>query len=116
MDNQDFRATAALNPALWTATGTVTGDLAILVEWLRGLDIERDGAINWTMIQDATDPMATYRVLAAYVAALNVELVAQGFSPPGIDVDLDPLGFVQANGHFLASIAPLVSEPERAVH
>ncbi|MEX2431487.1 MAG: hypothetical protein WD645_06155 [Dehalococcoidia bacterium] len=104
-------------------TGSVAGDVQAVIEWLLAARAESLGARPLAVLDEA-DPVASVRVIAAHVEALNVELRQQGFRPPAIaymapplsGIPEDVLGFLDNTAAFLAKIAPLVVEPPYTIH
>jgi hypothetical protein len=104
-------------------TGSVAGDVQAVIEWLVAAREETLGAKPWAILSES-DPVASVRVIAAHVEALNVELRQQGFRPPAIAYMAPPLsgipedvfGFLESTAAFLSKIAPLVVEPPYTIH
>jgi hypothetical protein len=79
------------------------GDVRMLKDVLTTAAQEAINGQEWTVL-NTDNPMQSIAQLAAYVGTLNVQLMAQGFQPPTIDYEVDPLGFLEENAEFFGKI------------
>ncbi|SFZ80790.1 hypothetical protein SAMN02983003_0134 [Devosia enhydra] len=98
------------------STGSLRGDVEQLYGVLWHVHRELLGEEHPWSYLDVTDPIETIRRIAAHVELVNAELRLQGFRPPDVDFWADPLGLVEHNARFLASVRKVVAEPDRVLH
>jgi hypothetical protein len=88
-------------------TGTLTGDVAAVLEWLTEMRDtcaagEMDSSPRWAVVPN--DPMGALRVCAAHVEAIFSRLRLQGFVTPKLSFWTDPTGFLEEATAFLGKI------------
>lgn len=108
---RDYIGTDALE-----STGSVVGDVFLLAEVLACThDDVVSGREPWRHL-DQSDPMASLARLHGMLTILYAHLREQGFRPPRVVPEEDPLAFLAENARFLNSIKDLVTEPAWTVH
>ncbi|MEO6013927.1 MAG: hypothetical protein ABIQ30_10135 [Devosia sp.] len=96
-------------------TGSFVGDVAFMAEWLVcAYDEVVNGQMGEYLSED--EPANEVRVAAATLELIYAELRPQGFLPPPIDHESDPMGFLESHAAFLAAVRFDVVEPKVTVH
>jgi hypothetical protein len=108
IDTDDYREFADLH--LLIAGATLQDDVAWFALCLTraGLEARQEAPLGVAL--NADDPMASLRGFAGALLVVNAELRAQGFIPPTIRYQEDPLGFLDENAAFLRRVQHLVQE------
>lgn len=96
--------------------GSTSGDVTGLAEFMEQCRADVVlGREPWlALLPD--DPYQTIISAAANLFMVYVELQVQGFRPPPLDFEDDPLGFLERHSTYLRSVAPHVYDMPRTLH
>jgi hypothetical protein len=98
------------------ATGSLADDILFFAQWCAGArDEVYQGNLGAEFLSE-TEPLDDALSAAASLSFIYARLRQDGFCPPALTPELDPMEFLEQNAEFLASVLPFVGDLQETIH
>lgn len=110
----DYRERFADAPII--STGSLTDDILFFAQWCAGArDEVYQGNLGAEFLSE-TEPLSDAVSVAASLTFIYARLREDGFCPPALTPEIDPMEFLEQNADFLASVLPFIGELPETIH